>query len=62
MNLKKKFDYSEHGGAPLIGVKAPVIKAHGSSDAKAIKSSVKQAIAFASTGVFEDIEIAIKGE
>ncbi len=62
MNLKKKFDYSEHGGAPLIGVKAPVIKAHGSSDAKAIKSSVKQAIAFASTGVIEDIEIAIKGE
>ena len=61
-NLKKKFDYSEHGGAPLIGVKAPVIKAHGSSDAKAIKSSVKQAIAFASTGVIEDIENAIKGE
>ncbi len=61
-DLKKKFDYSEHGGAPLIGVKAPVIKAHGSSDAKAIKSSVRQAIAFASTGVIEDIENAIKGE
>ncbi|MBQ4155918.1 MAG: phosphate acyltransferase PlsX [Clostridia bacterium] len=61
-NLKKKFDYSEQGGAPLIGVKAPVIKAHGSSDAKAIKSSVKQAIAFASTGVIEDIENAIKGD
>ena len=61
-DLKKKFDYSEQGGAPLIGVKAPVIKAHGSSDAKAIKSSVKQAIAFASTGVIEDIENAIKGD
>ena len=61
-DLKKKFDYSEHGGAPLIGVQAPVIKAHGSSDAKAIKSSVRQAIAFASTGVIEDIESAIKGE
>ncbi len=62
MGLKKKFDYSEHGGAPLIGVKAPVIKAHGSADAKTIKSSVKQAIAFANTGVIEDIENAIKGE
>ena len=60
--LKKKFDYSEHGGAPLMGVKAPVIKAHGSSDSKAIKSAVRQAIEFSKTNVIADIEEALKGE
>ncbi|MDW5300282.1 MAG: phosphate acyltransferase PlsX [Sedimentibacter sp.] len=43
INFKSKFDYSEHGGAPLLGVKAPVIKAHGSSDEKAIKNAIRQA-------------------
>lgn len=42
--LKKSFDSSEHGGAPFIGLKSPVIKAHGSSDAKAIYNAVRQAI------------------
>ena len=43
--LKKFMDYSDVGGAPLLGVKKPVIKAHGSSDAKAIKNAIRQAIA-----------------
>ena len=43
--LKKKFDYAETGGAPLLGVKVPIIKAHGSSNAKAIKNAIKQAAA-----------------
>lgn len=42
--LKKKFDYAETGGAPLLGVKVPVIKAHGSSDARAIKNAIRQAV------------------
>ena len=42
--LKKFMDYSEVGGAPLLGVKKPVIKAHGSSNAKAIKNAIKQAM------------------
>lgn len=42
MQLKAKMDYSEYGGAGLFGLKAPVIKAHGSSDANAIFSAVKQ--------------------
>lgn len=42
--FKKALDYTEYGGAPLLGVNAPVIKAHGSSNAKAIKSAVNQAI------------------
>ncbi len=53
--LKKKFDASEYGGAPLLGISKPVIKAHGSSDARAIKNAVLQAITFISTGVNMDI-------
>ena len=41
--LKKKFDYAETGGAPLLGVKVPIIKAHGSSNEKAIKNAIRQA-------------------
>ncbi|WP_042456295.1 phosphate acyltransferase PlsX [Neobacillus dielmonensis] len=41
-SLKSKLDYSEYGGASLFGLKAPVIKAHGSSDAQAIYSAIKQ--------------------
>jgi glycerol-3-phosphate acyltransferase PlsX len=38
-----RLDYTEYGGAPILGAKKPVIKAHGSSNAKAIKNSLKQA-------------------
>ena len=41
--LKKKMDSEEVGGAPLLGAKCPVIKAHGSSSAKAIKNAIRQA-------------------
>jgi phosphate acyltransferase len=41
--LKNKLDYSEYGGAGLFGLKAPVIKAHGSSDAHSIYNAVRQA-------------------
>lgn len=41
--LKTKMDYTEYGGAALFGLKAPVIKAHGSSNARAIYSAIKQA-------------------
>lgn len=41
--LKDKLDYSEYGGAGLFGLAAPVIKAHGSSNARAIYSAIKQA-------------------
>lgn len=53
--LKQRFDASEHGGAPLLGISRPVIKAHGSSDAKAIKNAVRQAIAFVATEINRDI-------
>ena len=41
--LKHKLDYTEHGGAPLLGVKGGVIKAHGSSNATAFCNAVLQA-------------------
>ncbi|RKQ37449.1 phosphate acyltransferase PlsX [Oceanobacillus halophilus] len=41
--LKGKLDYSEYGGAGLFGLAAPVIKAHGSSNRRAIVSAIKQA-------------------
>ncbi len=54
--LKSEFDSSEYGGAPLLGVLHPVIKAHGSSDAKAIKNAVRQAITYSQTGIICEIE------
>lgn len=42
MKLKEKMDYSEYGGAALIGLKAPVVKAHGSSDETAIFNAIRQ--------------------
>ena len=53
--LKQRFDASEHGGAPLLGISKPVIKAHGSSDANAIKNAIRQTIEFVDTGINEDI-------
>ena len=42
-DFKKRMDYTEYGGAVVIGIKKPVIKAHGSSNAKAFKSAIRQA-------------------
>ena len=41
--VKKTMDYSEVGGAPLLGVQGPVVKAHGSSNAHAIACAIRQA-------------------
>ena len=54
-NLKKILDPSEVGGTALLGISKPVIKAHGSSDARAIKNAVRQAVTFVDAGVAEEI-------
>ena len=54
--FKKTMDYTEYGGAPLLGISKPVIKAHGSSNAKAIKNAIRQAIQFSGSGMIEAIE------
>lgn len=56
--MKKEFDSSEHGGAPILGISKPVIKAHGSSNAKAFKNAIRQAIAYADSGVIYDVAIS----
>jgi len=48
--LKKKFDYREVGGAPFLGLSALVVKAHGSSDALAIKNAIRQCVIFEKDG------------
>lgn len=58
--LKSFMDYSEYGGAPLLGVNGGVIKAHGSSDSKAIKNAINQGIKFTKGNVVEDIKEFIK--
>lgn len=58
--LKSFMDYAEYGGAPLLGVNGGVIKAHGSSNALAIKSAINQGIKFAEGNVIEEIKEFIK--
>lgn len=53
--LKSKLDYNAVGGAPLIGVKKPVLKAHGSSKAETFKNAIRQAMQYAESGAIEAI-------
>ena len=53
--FKKKFDAKEHGGAPILGLTRTVIKAHGSSDAKAFSNAIRQAISCVNSGVVDII-------
>ena len=57
--VKRLMDSSEVGGAPLLGVRKTVIKAHGSSNAKAVKNAIGQAVKFTETGVIEKISAAL---
>ena len=51
----KHLDYSEHGGAPLLGVKGVSIIAHGKSSPRAIKNAVKAAVQAVTSGMNEQI-------
>ncbi len=52
-NFKHRTDYSEYGGAPLLGISKPCIISHGRSTSKAIKNAIKVAGAFQGKGVLE---------
>ncbi|GAB3067557.1 phosphate acyltransferase PlsX [Virgibacillus ainsalahensis] len=58
--LQKKLDYSEYGGAGLFGLSAPVIKAHGSSNRRAVFSAIRQACHMVEHNVTETIETTIE--
>jgi glycerol-3-phosphate acyltransferase PlsX len=55
-NLKKALDYREYGGAPLLGIRKPVVKAHGSSDDYAIKNGINQLIRYIDKDIIKIIE------
>jgi glycerol-3-phosphate acyltransferase PlsX len=58
-DFKKRLDYSEYGGAPLLGVKGACIVSHGSSNSNAIKNAVRVAAEFANANLNQKIEAGI---
>lgn len=60
--MKTQFDYKEYGGAVLLGVQKPVVKAHGSADARTFKNAVKQAVLFLQTDLIKKIEEELSKE
>lgn len=58
--LKKQFDYSEHGGAPILGVKKPVFKAHGNADAVTFKNAIKLTVQYVERDVIGEISAALE--
>ncbi|MBE6668062.1 MAG: phosphate acyltransferase PlsX [Ruminococcaceae bacterium] len=57
--IKKGLDSAEYGGAPILGIAKPVIKAHGSSKAKAFKNAIRQALACSETDVTGEMSEAL---
>ncbi|WP_127536288.1 phosphate acyltransferase PlsX [Paenibacillus illinoisensis] len=60
--LKRKLDYTEHGGAPLLGLSRLVVKSHGSADGNAIKNAVRQARIAVQNQLVESISKEISGK
>ena len=58
--FKKLLDYREIGGTQFLGIKKPVIKAHGSSDVLAFRNAVKQAVDAAKSDISEELEQGLK--
>ena len=54
--VMKMMDYREIGGTQFLGIKKPVIKAHGSSDALAFRNAVKQAMDATNSDITEELE------
>lgn len=57
--LKDEFDYSEYGGAPLLGIRGPLVKMHGSSNAKSVRNTIIKAVPFMEGDIINTIEYAI---
>ena len=54
--LKDEFDYEEYGGAPVLGVSGPVIKMHGSSTERAVRSAILRGLPYAEENVVDIIK------
>ena len=59
-DMMKLLDYREIGGTQFLGIKKPVIKAHGSSDALAFRNAVKQAAEAAKNDMTPELEAALR--
>ncbi|SHJ04854.1 phosphate acyltransferase PlsX [Lutispora thermophila] len=59
-SFKKRFDYKEYGGAPFLGIDGIMIKAHGSSDSRAIKNAIRQAKLLYDNGCIDRIAMDLK--
>lgn len=57
--LKQEFDYSEYGGAPILGVKGPIVKMHGSSNANAVKNTILKGIPYVEENVVGIIQNSV---
>ncbi len=60
-SFKKRMDYREVGGTMLLGITKPVVKAHGSSDARAIRSAVRQAMQAVQGDLTPELQAAVQG-
>jgi glycerol-3-phosphate acyltransferase PlsX len=58
-NIKKKLDYAEYGGAPLLGIRQIVMIGHGSSNARAIRNAIRSVKEFSEQRASEQIERGI---
>ena len=58
-DAKRRYTSSTYGGAPFLGIRKPVIKAHGSSDAEAVRNAIAQAVSCVETGIAEEIVRAV---
>jgi len=61
-NFKKRTDYDEYGGAPLLGINGTSIISHGRSSSKAIKNALRVAADYAAKKVYEAISIDIEND
>jgi glycerol-3-phosphate acyltransferase PlsX len=59
--FKKRLDYSEYGGAPLLGVRGGCIICHGRSNANAIKNAIRVASEFSGAKINQRIEEELRG-
>ncbi|MGQ9512549.1 phosphate acyltransferase PlsX [Thermodesulfitimonas sp.] len=59
--LRRRLDYAEYGGAPLLGVNGVVVVAHGSSQARAIKNAIRVAVEAVRSGLVQTIGAGLAG-
>lgn len=57
--IKKEFDYSEYGGAPILGVKGAILKMHGSSNANAVKNTIVKGLSYVENQVVLTIQNSV---